>query len=45
MKVTISRKAHFNAAHRLSGDWTWEQNDAILGENVIPIFMVITMNC
>jgi 6-pyruvoyltetrahydropterin/6-carboxytetrahydropterin synthase len=25
MKVTISRKAHFNAAHRLHWGWTWEQ--------------------
>jgi 6-pyruvoyltetrahydropterin/6-carboxytetrahydropterin synthase len=33
MKVTISRKAHFNAAHRLHRkDWTWEQNDAIFWE-------------
>jgi 6-pyruvoyl-tetrahydropterin synthase len=30
MKVTISRKAHFNAAHRLQlQGLTWEQNDAI----------------
>lgn len=33
MKVTISRKAHFNAAHRLHRkDWTNEQNDAIFGK-------------
>ena len=33
MKVTISRKAHFNAAHRLyRKDWTFEQNDAIFGK-------------
>lgn len=33
MKVTISRKAHFNAAHRLHRkDWTFEQNDAIFGK-------------
>ncbi|MFV8342143.1 6-pyruvoyl trahydropterin synthase family protein [Flavobacterium sp. XS2P39] len=33
MKVTISRKAHFNAAHRLfRKDWTLEQNDAVFGK-------------
>ena len=39
MKVTISRKAHFNAAHRLHRkDWTWEQNDAIFGNCNNPNF-------
>ena len=33
MKVTISRKAHFNAAHRLyRKDWSLEKNDAIFGK-------------
>mgnify|MGYP000886207583 FL=1 len=33
MKVTVSRKAHFNAAHRLyRKDWSDEQNDAIFGK-------------
>lgn len=33
MKVTISRKAHFNAAHRLyRKDWSMEQNDAVFGK-------------
>lgn len=33
MKVTVSRKAHFNAAHRLyRKDWTNEQNNAIFGK-------------
>ena len=33
MKVTISRKAHFNAAHRLyRKEWSAEQNDAIFGK-------------
>ena len=32
MRVTVSRKAHFNAAHRLyRKDWTAEQNDAVFG--------------
>ena len=32
MKVTVNRKAHFNAAHRLyRKDWTTEQNDAVFG--------------
>ncbi|WP_395042940.1 6-pyruvoyl trahydropterin synthase family protein [Flavobacterium sp.] len=33
MKATVSRKAHFNAAHRLyRKDWTMEQNDAVFGK-------------
>ena len=33
MKVTVSRKAHFNAAHRLyRKDWSMEQNDAVFGK-------------
>ena len=33
MKVTISRKAHFNAAHRLyRKDWNFEKNDAVFGK-------------
>jgi 6-pyruvoyltetrahydropterin/6-carboxytetrahydropterin synthase len=33
MRVTISRKAHFNAAHRLyRKDWSMEQNNAIFGK-------------
>lgn len=33
MKVTISRKAHFNAAHRLyRKDWTSEKNDLVFGK-------------
>ncbi len=32
MKVTVSRKAHFNAAHRLyRKDWSNEQNVAVFG--------------
>tara|TARA_R110001583_G_scaffold33902_5_gene114263 strand:+ start:122 stop:532 length:411 start_codon:yes stop_codon:yes gene_type:complete len=32
MKVTVSRKAHFNAAHRLyRKDWSFEKNDAVFG--------------
>jgi hypothetical protein len=32
-EVTISRKAHFNAAHRLyRKDWTFEKNDLIFGK-------------
>lgn len=39
MKVTISRKAHFNAAHRLyRKDWTFEQNDLIFGKCNNPNF-------
>jgi 6-pyruvoyltetrahydropterin/6-carboxytetrahydropterin synthase len=39
MKVTISRKAHFNAAHRLyRKDWTFEQNHAVFGKCNNPNF-------
>jgi len=33
MKVKVSRKAHFNAAHRLyREDWNNERNDAVFGK-------------
>ena len=39
MKVTVSRKAHFNAAHRLyRKDWTDEKNDAMFGKCNNPNF-------
>lgn len=39
MKVTVSRKAHFNAAHRLyRKDWSVEQNDAVFGKCNNPNF-------
>ncbi|NRT11001.1 6-carboxytetrahydropterin synthase [Flavobacterium sp. 14A] len=39
MRVTISRKAHFNAAHRLyRKDWSYEKNDAIFGKCNNPSF-------
>ncbi len=39
MKVTVSRKAHFNAAHRLyRKDWTFEKNDDIFGKCNNPNF-------
>jgi 6-pyruvoyltetrahydropterin/6-carboxytetrahydropterin synthase len=39
MKVTISRKAHFNAAHRLyRKDWSMEQNQEIFGKCNNPNF-------
>lgn len=37
MKVTVSRKAHFNAAHRLyRKDWTDDQNENIFGKCANP---------
>lgn len=37
MKVTVSRKAHFNAAHRLyRKDWSEEQNEAVFGKCANP---------
>ena len=39
MKVSVSRKAHFNAAHRLyRKDWSMEQNDAVFGKCNNPNF-------
>jgi len=33
MKVTVSRRAHFNAAHRLyRKDWSSEKNNAVFGK-------------
>ncbi|MGC6421301.1 MAG: 6-pyruvoyl trahydropterin synthase family protein [Flavobacteriaceae bacterium] len=33
MRVTVSRKAHFNAAHRLHrSDWNTTQNEAVFGK-------------
>lgn len=39
MKVTVSRKAHFNAAHRLyRKDWSDEKNDTVFGKCNNPNF-------
>ena len=39
MNITVSRKAHFNAAHRLyRKDWSMEQNDAVFGKCNNPNF-------
>ncbi len=39
MKVTVHRKAHFNAAHRLyRQDWSDEKNDAVFGKCNNPHF-------
>ena len=39
MKVTVCRKAHFNAAHRLyRKDWTDEKNNLIFGKCSNPNF-------
>jgi len=39
MRVTVSRKAHFNAAHRLyKKDWSFEKNDAVFGKCNNPNF-------
>lgn len=39
MKATISRKAHFNAAHRLyRKDWSFEKNDSVFGKCNNPNF-------
>jgi len=39
MRVTVSRKAHFNAAHRLyRKDWNFEKNDDIFGKCNNPNF-------
>jgi len=37
--ITVSRKAHFNAAHRLyRKDWSFEKNDEIFGKCNNPNF-------
>ena len=39
MRVTVSRKAHFNAAHRLyRKDWTMEKNQEVVGKCNNPNF-------
>lgn len=39
MKVTVCRKAHFNAAHRLyRKDWSEEKNNAVFGKCNNPNF-------
>lgn len=39
MKVTVSRTAHFNAAHRLyRKDWSDEKNDSVFGKCNNPNF-------
>lgn len=39
MRVTVSRSAHFNAAHRLyRKDWADEQNNAVFGKCNNPNF-------
>lgn len=39
MKVKVSRKAHFNAAHRLyRKDWAAEKNEAVFGKCNNPNF-------
>lgn len=39
MRVTISRKAHFNAAHRLyRKDWSDEKNESVFGKCNNPNF-------
>src|SRR5690606_11515497 len=39
MRVTVSRKAHFNAAHRLyRKDWSNEKNNAVFGKCNNPNF-------
>lgn len=39
MKVTVHRKAHFNAAHRLyRQDWSFEKNESIFGKCNNPNF-------
>lgn len=39
MKVTVARKAHFNAAHRLyRPDWPHEKNESVFGKCNNPNF-------
>ncbi|RZJ34682.1 MAG: 6-carboxytetrahydropterin synthase [Flavobacterium sp.] len=39
MRITVSRKAHFNAAHRLyRKDWSSEKNNSVFGKCNSPNF-------
>lgn len=39
MKVTVHRKAHFNAAHQLANpDWTNEKNEQVFGKCANPLY-------
>ncbi len=39
MKATVSRRAHFNAAHRLfRKDWSFEHNESVFGKCNSPNF-------
>lgn len=39
MKATVSRRAHFNAAHRLyRKDWPFEKNESVFGKCNSPNF-------
>lgn len=39
MKATVSRRAHFNAAHRLyRKDWSFEKNESVFGKCNSPNF-------
>lgn len=39
MRATVTRRAHFNAAHRLyRKDWTFEKNEAVFGKCNNPNF-------
>ena len=39
MKATVSRRAHFNAAHRLyRKDWSFEKNELVFGKCNSPNF-------
>lgn len=39
MKVTVARKGHFNAAHRLfNPDWSFERNEEVFGKCNNPHF-------
>jgi 6-pyruvoyltetrahydropterin/6-carboxytetrahydropterin synthase len=43
MRVTVSRKAHFNAAHRLyRKDWAMDKNQEVFGNVTIRTFMDTT---
>lgn len=45
MKVKVSRKAYFNAAHRLyRPDWSFEKMKPFLGNATIPTIMATIMN-
>ena len=43
MEVTVSRKAHFNAAHRLNNDkWSITKNEEIFSDGLLTMDIIMS---